>query len=585
MKKILLSIFTIAAMALSTFGQAPEGFKYQAVVRDVGNAILVNRAVGIQLTIQQGSAGGTAVYTETFAPTTNAYGLVNLEIGTGTTLDDFTIIDWANGSYFIETAIDATGGSNYSIMGTSQLMSVPYALYAKTSGNGVGPAGLNGLSAYDLAFSIDSTIGTAQQWLASLTGPDGLDGAPGSDGQDGPIGPQGSNGLSAYNLACPQGPAGANGQDGAVGATGPQGPAGNDGAVGAIGPQGPAGANGQDGAAGSQGVAGTNGSDGAVGAVGPAGAGFTNGASAGDMKYWDGTSWVTLAATGREAATLQMISGVPTWTGGSFPQQSFSFTGSVQTVTVPAGATSMVVDGYGAAGGIGYSTIGTALGGNGGRVEATFSVTAGETLEIYVGGKGSNGSQVPGSSIIGSNGAGGFNGGGSQNSSSHIKGCGGGGASDIRRSGSRIYVSGGGGGGGTQRRGSAVGGNGGDGGGLIGATGATGTGGTPGIGGNGGNTSTSTSGTGGCSNGGTFSCGTSGSQYLGGNGGNQYRAGGGGGGGYYGGGGGGSVDQGNQAGSGGGGGGSSWTTGATNVTHTQGYSSADGNGAIAITFQ
>ena len=101
MKKILLSIFTIAAMALSTFGQAPEGFKYQAVVRDAGNAILVNRAVGIQLTIQQGSAGGTAVYTETFAPTTNAYGLVNLEIGTGTTLDDFTTIDWPNGSYFI----------------------------------------------------------------------------------------------------------------------------------------------------------------------------------------------------------------------------------------------------------------------------------------------------------------------------------------------------------------------------------------------------------------------------------------------------------------------------------------------------
>ena len=68
--------------------------------------LLPIRAVGIQLTIQQGSAGGTAVYTETFAPTTNAYGLVNLEIGTGTTSDDFTTIDWANGTYFIETAID-----------------------------------------------------------------------------------------------------------------------------------------------------------------------------------------------------------------------------------------------------------------------------------------------------------------------------------------------------------------------------------------------------------------------------------------------------------------------------------------------
>ena len=299
MKKILLSIFTIAAMALSTFGQAPEGFKYQAVVRDAGNAILVNRAVGIQLTIQQGSAGGTAVYTETFAPTTNAYGLVNLEIGTGTTLDDFTNIDWANGSYFIETAIDATGGSNYSIMGTSQLMSVPYALYAKTSGNGVGPAGVNGLSTYDLAYSLDSTIGTAQQWLASLTGTDGLDGAPGSDGQDGPIGPQGSNGLSAYNLAFiadstigtelqwlaslngatgAQGPAG---NDGAVGAAGPAGANGQDGAVGAVGATGPQGPAGNDGAVG---AAGANGQDGAVGATGPQGPIGNDGSDA--TNYW-----------------------------------------------------------------------------------------------------------------------------------------------------------------------------------------------------------------------------------------------------------------------------------------------------------
>jgi len=73
MNKILLSIFTIATMALSTFGQSPEGFKYQAVVRDAGNTIITNQFVGIKLTIQQGSAGGTAVYTETFSPTTNAY--------------------------------------------------------------------------------------------------------------------------------------------------------------------------------------------------------------------------------------------------------------------------------------------------------------------------------------------------------------------------------------------------------------------------------------------------------------------------------------------------------------------------------
>ena len=148
MKRILLSLVAIATISLTSFGQAPEGFKYQAVLRDAGNLILNNQAVGMRLTIQQGSLGGTAVYTETFAPTTNAYGLVNLEIGTGTSTDDFSSIDWSNGPYFMETAIDINGGASYVTMGTSQLMSVPYALYAKTSGSSIpgpqGPAGPQG---------------------------------------------------------------------------------------------------------------------------------------------------------------------------------------------------------------------------------------------------------------------------------------------------------------------------------------------------------------------------------------------------------------------------------------------------------
>jgi hypothetical protein len=133
MKKLLLSIVAITTITLSSFGQAPEGFKYQAVVRDAGNLILNNQAVGMQLKIQQGSIGGVSVYTETFAVTTNAHGLINIEIGSGTTTDNFAAIDWANGPYFIETAVDVSGGTNYAVMGASQLMSVPYALYAKTA--------------------------------------------------------------------------------------------------------------------------------------------------------------------------------------------------------------------------------------------------------------------------------------------------------------------------------------------------------------------------------------------------------------------------------------------------------------------
>lgn len=134
MKRILLTLVTIVTISLSSFGQAPDGFKYQAVVRDASNNTLNSQAVGMRMTIQQGSIGGTAVYQETFAPTTNAYGLVNLEIGNGTVVfGDFSTIDWAAGPYFIETAVDITGGTTFAVMGTSQLMSVPYALHAKTA--------------------------------------------------------------------------------------------------------------------------------------------------------------------------------------------------------------------------------------------------------------------------------------------------------------------------------------------------------------------------------------------------------------------------------------------------------------------
>ena len=179
MKRIILSLVAIATISLSSFGQAPEGFKYQAVLRDAGNLIVNNQTVGMRLTIQQGSIGGTAVYTETFAPTTNGYGLVNLEIGTGTTTDDFSTIDWSTGSYFIETAADVTGGVTYVVMGTSQLMSVPYALYAKTSGNGAGPQGPAG---------IDGTNGT--------------NGAVGATGPTGPTGNDGADGIGGVTSAC-----------------------------------------------------------------------------------------------------------------------------------------------------------------------------------------------------------------------------------------------------------------------------------------------------------------------------------------------------------------------------------------------
>src|SRR5690554_5892968 len=131
------NLWTIAAaliMTASVWAQAPEKMSYQAVVRDGSNALVSSTAVGMQISILQGSATGTAVYVETQTPTSNINGLVSLEIGSGTVVSgDFTTIDWANGPYFIKTETDPTGGTSYTITGTSQLLSVPYALHAKTA--------------------------------------------------------------------------------------------------------------------------------------------------------------------------------------------------------------------------------------------------------------------------------------------------------------------------------------------------------------------------------------------------------------------------------------------------------------------
>ena len=137
MKKTILSIIASAVIAIVTLGQAPQGFKYQAVVRDASNTILTDQSVGFQLSILEDSITGISIYSETFTPTSNSSGIINIEIGTGTTVDDFSAIDWANNSYFLETSIDVSGGSSYVVMGTSQFKSVPYALHAKTADNAI----------------------------------------------------------------------------------------------------------------------------------------------------------------------------------------------------------------------------------------------------------------------------------------------------------------------------------------------------------------------------------------------------------------------------------------------------------------
>jgi hypothetical protein len=127
---ILLSNLLIGA----GFAQAPEKLSYQAVVRDAENYLITNADVGAQISILQSSPGGFAVYVETHIKETNINGLLTIEIGDGTVVSgEFENIDWSDGPYFILSEIDPTGGTNYSITGSSQLLSVPYALHAKTA--------------------------------------------------------------------------------------------------------------------------------------------------------------------------------------------------------------------------------------------------------------------------------------------------------------------------------------------------------------------------------------------------------------------------------------------------------------------
>jgi hypothetical protein len=283
MKKIIsksahLLIIILAHLLINTsiFAQAPQKMSYQAVIRNTNGALVSSSSVGMQISILQGTASGNVAYSETQIASTNANGLVSLEIGSGTVIiGTFAGINWANGPYFIKTETDPAGGTNYSITGTNELMSVPYALFSL---NGTpGPTGANG---NDGATGPQGNQGI--QGETGATGPQGPQGIAGTNGNVGATGPQGPQGLQGI-----QGPAGTNGVDGINGING---------LVGATGPMGPQGPAGNDGAQGPAGVDGINGLDGAIGPMGPQGiqgpvGPLVSGTNNQTLRH-DGTDWV-----------------------------------------------------------------------------------------------------------------------------------------------------------------------------------------------------------------------------------------------------------------------------------------------------
>jgi hypothetical protein len=165
-KKLLIIICILANQFFNTvIAQAPQSFNYQAVARDASGAVLSNQAVSFRISLLQGSATGTNVYSETHPITTNQFGLVNFAIGGGTIVSgSFANINWAQGPYFAQVELDATGGSTYVIMNTTQLLSVPYAQYAEKSGNPTLQAGSG------ITIQNDSIINTAQNQQVNLSG-------------------------------------------------------------------------------------------------------------------------------------------------------------------------------------------------------------------------------------------------------------------------------------------------------------------------------------------------------------------------------------------------------------------------------
>lgn len=136
LKHLLSGLAALLLLLNLAVAQSPEALKYQAVVRDANNAPLAWQSVTVRISILESSPTGTASYQETHSATTTELGLISLNIGEGSVLyGSFDAIDWGSYEHFLQVEVDQYGGTNYELLGTSQLLSVPYALFAKEAGS------------------------------------------------------------------------------------------------------------------------------------------------------------------------------------------------------------------------------------------------------------------------------------------------------------------------------------------------------------------------------------------------------------------------------------------------------------------
>ncbi|XZF13669.1 hypothetical protein ACTHGU_17960 [Chitinophagaceae bacterium MMS25-I14] len=180
---ILLCLLCTGAL----FAQAPLKFNYQGVARNSTGQPLASQAISLRISILDGGPSGTNVYSETHNPTTNAYGLFNVAVGSGTVVSGtFASVSWNTGSKYMKVEMDPAGGSSYTNLGATELLSVPYAMYAASGTAGpAGPAGPAG-----------ATGATGPQGPTGATGATGPAGATGAAGPAGPAGPAGSANIT-----------------------------------------------------------------------------------------------------------------------------------------------------------------------------------------------------------------------------------------------------------------------------------------------------------------------------------------------------------------------------------------------------
>jgi len=173
--------FTILLICFASLvaAQAPQAFSYQGIAIDKENKVISDKDLGLKISIVQGSAAGDAVYAETHKTTSSEIGLFNLQIGMGTAVSGtFSEIKWGENRSFVKIEMDVDGGEDYVMLGTVELLSVPYALYALESGGG--------------QQGVPGPVGPP--------GPPGLPGVAGTPGQIGPPGPPGPSGLTEAEM-------------------------------------------------------------------------------------------------------------------------------------------------------------------------------------------------------------------------------------------------------------------------------------------------------------------------------------------------------------------------------------------------